>query len=92
MEGEEPPEEEEEEEEEEEMDARERMKSAITEGFEEQNEAITSVQVCRSIHVCVCVCVCVEEWVAQVCVQMYINFPTCENEMGVETGNGASCL
>ena len=58
LEGEEPPEEEEEEEEEEENDAHERMKTAITEGFEDQNEAITLVQVCRSTlymrNVCVC--------------------------------------
>ena len=39
-------EEEEEEEVEEDTDARERMKGALTERFEEENEAVNSLQVC----------------------------------------------
>ena len=39
-------EEEEEEEEEEDSEARERMRAALTDRFEEENEAVTSLQVC----------------------------------------------
>ena len=48
LEAEEMEEEEEEEEEEEDAEARERMKGALTERFEEENEAVNSLQVLRT--------------------------------------------
>ena len=48
LEAEEMEEEEEEEEEEEDAEARERMKGALTERFEEENEAVNSLQVCTN--------------------------------------------